>query len=350
MPSSPDAISTHSLHELAARFDIEPPKRDLEITGLNTIDDAGPSELTFLANDRYAVRLKDSKAGAALVPADFEGSAPMPMLRTERPRMVFAELLALFHPPRAHVVSRHPTAVVPESCTLGAGVSIGAFVVLGENVQVGAGSILHPHCVLYDDVVLGSGCEIHSHVSIREGSVLRDRVLIHNGTIIGADGFGFEPDARGHLHKVPQVGIVEIGSDVELGANVCVDRAALGATRIGDGTKVDNQVQIAHGCSIGRHTILCGQVGIAGSAKIGNHVVIGGQAGTAGHIEIGDGANIAGCAGVMGDIEPGIQVAGMPAIPLKEALRAALYAPKMPGMSRRLKKLERTVADLADAD
>lgn len=334
-----------SLRDLAEALGLDAPDPDVQVRGLGTIEDAGPEDLTFLANDRYAVKLKSSRAGAALVPEDFDGDVPMPVLRAKHPRLAFAELLGVFHPPVRHAPGVHATAIVPDSCTLAEDVSIGAYVVLGENVRVGPRTRLHPHAVLYDDVVVGEDCEIHSHVSVREGSVLGDRVILHNGTIIGADGFGFEPDAEGRLRKVPQVGIAKLGDDVEIQANAAVDRSAMGATVVGDGCKIDNFAQVAHGCTVGRHTILCGQVGLAGSTKVGNHVMLGGQAGCAGHIEIGDGVQAAAKTGIMMDVPAGMKIGGIPAMPIKDALRSSLYIPQLPDLARRIKKLERKLAD-----
>ena len=192
MSTPHEAVTSISLQELARRLDLEPPATDLEITGVNTIEDAGPSELTFLANDRYAVKLKDSKAGAVIVASDFEGEVPMAALRCAKPRLAFAKTLQLFHPPARPTPGVHPTAIVPESCTLGEDVSIGAYVVLGERVQLGDRVALHPHTVVYDDVAIGADSVIHSHVSLREGIRLGRNVVIQNGAMLGPDGFGFE--------------------------------------------------------------------------------------------------------------------------------------------------------------
>ena len=256
MHEQPEAITSISLSELAARFEVAAPATDVEITGLSTIDEAGPSDLTFLSNERYTERLRRSKAGAVLIAEDFGGELPMPALRTKKPRLVFAELLRLFHPTRLPRPGIHATAIVPESCTLGRGVFIGAYAVLGEEVHVGDGSVIHPHCVIYDDVQLGDGCVIHSHVSIREGVRLGARVVVQNGAMLGPDGFGFEPDENGVLQRVPQVGGVRIGDDVDIQSNACVDRSALGDTVIGRGTKIDNLAQIAHGCTVGEHSVI----------------------------------------------------------------------------------------------
>ena len=346
MSTPPEAITSISLQELARRFDLPVPDTDVEITGVNTIDDAGPSELTFLSNERYAVKLKDSQAGAVLVADDFEGETPMPALRTARPRLVFADILTLFHPPARGPSGIHPTAIVPPSCTIGSDVSIGAYVVLGERVVLGDRTTLHAHVVVYDDVEIGSDCILHSHVSVREGIRLGTRVVVQNGAMLGTDGFGFEPDERGHLRRIPQVGTVEIGDDVDIQSNACVDRAALGATVVGNGVKIDNLAQIAHGCTVGEHSVICGQVGLAGSTHVGRHVMLGGQVGCSGHIEIGDGAQVAAKSGVIFDLPGGASYGGVPAMELKKALRSALFIGELPGFHRSIKKLERTVARL----
>ena len=346
MSSQTEAVTSIPLKELAALLGIDPPGEDLEITGVSTIEAAGQGDVTFLANDRYAVKLKDSRAGAVLVAADYEGEAPMPMLRTNKPRLAFAQLLALFHPPRGRTPGIHATAIVPESCTLGVDLAIGAYVVVGENVKLGDRVTLHSHTVVYDDVEIGADSVIHSHVALREGITLGKNVIVQNGAMLGPDGFGFEPDEQGHLQRVPQVGTVEIGDDVDIQANACVDRAALGATVLGTGTKVDNLAQIAHGCTVGEHSVICGQVGLAGSTRVGKRVMLGGQSGCSGHIEIGDGAQVAAQSGVIFDLEAGKSYGGTPAIPFQKALRASLFLGELPTFSRSLKKLQKAVAKI----
>lgn len=339
--TSPAAIS---IQDLARLLELEAPEGvELKISGVSTVEAASPQEITFLANDRYAARLKDSRAGAVLVPEDFDGAAPMTVLRSASPRLALVKLVAYFHPAGRRPSGVHPTAVVPDSCTLGAHVYLGPYAVLGENVQLADGVVVHAHAVLYDDVHVGAGTEIHSHVSIREGTRIGANVIIHNGTVIGADGFGFEPDAEGRLVKVPQVGTVQIDDDVELQANVCVDRAALGVTRIGRGTKLDNFAQVAHGCTIGEDTVVCGQVGLSGSTHIGNHAMLGGQSGFAGHTRVGDGTKVAAQSGVMSDLEAGKIYAGTPAGEIGKMMRAAGLIPKLPDLYKRLRKLEKAL-------
>lgn len=346
MQGNTQTAASFSLKELAERLGIEAPDVDVEISGVATIEDAGPSDITFLANDAYVRALQTSGAGAVLVETDYDGDAPMPMLRAARPRLAFARLLDLFNPPKARRVGIHETAVVPDSCTLGGDVAIGPYAVLGENVRVGAGSTIHGHAVIYHDAVLGAGCEIHSHAVVREAVVLGDRVVLQNGAIVGSDGFGFEPDEEGNFVKLPQVGTVHVGDDVEIQANACVDRSSVGATRIGRGTKIDNLAQIAHGCTVGENSVICGQVGLAGSTYVGNRVMLGGQVGSAGHIRIEDGCQVAAQTGLMQNCEAGKSYGGTPALELKDALRSALYLPKLPEMARDIKKTKRALERL----
>jgi UDP-3-O-[3-hydroxymyristoyl] glucosamine N-acyltransferase len=351
MTSPTEALSSLSLQELADRLAIVLPEglgdaAALEIRGVNTIDQAGPNELTFLSNESYAVRLKDSRAGAVLVAEDYEGEAPMPMVRAKNPRLAFAHILELFHPPAPRTPGIHPTAIIPDSCTVGAEVAIGAYVVLGEDVHLGDRVTIHPHVVVYDDVRIGEDCVLHSHVSIREGTRLGRNVILQNGAMIGPDGFGFEPDERGHLRRIPQVGTVVIGDDVDIQSNTCVDRAALGTTRIGNGVKIDNLAQIAHGCVVGDHSVICGQVGLAGSTIVGKHVMLGGQAGSRGHITIGDGVQVAAKSGIVFDLPAGGSYGGVPATELSKALRSAIFINELPSFNRSIKKLERAMAKL----
>jgi UDP-3-O-[3-hydroxymyristoyl] glucosamine N-acyltransferase len=346
MPSQTGTAPAVSLLDLARLLSIDAPEVDLQIDGVNTIEEAGPTEITFLTNDAYVQSLQSSKAGAVLVASDYDGRAPMPMLRAPNPRLAVVQLVEFFHRPAARVPAIHPTAVIPDSCEVEAEVFIGAYVVLGERVRIGRGTIIHPHSVLYDDVHLGADCVVHSHVTIRETVTLGDRVIVQSGVVLGADGFGFEPGDDGALKKVPQVGTVRIGDDVEIQANACIDRAALGSTVIGRGAKIDNLVQIAHGCQVGEHAILCGQVGLAGSTRVGNRAMLGGQVGSSGHIKVGDGAQVAAQSGIITDLEGGKSYGGTPAMELKKALRSALYLPRLPDMARQIKKLEREVAGL----
>jgi UDP-3-O-[3-hydroxymyristoyl] glucosamine N-acyltransferase len=217
---------------------------------------------------------------------------------------------------------------------------------VGARVRIGARTVIHPHVVLYPDVQVGEDCLLHSGVQVRERCRLGHRVIVQNGAVIGADGFGFAKDAEGRYEKIPQIGTVVIDDDVEIGALTAVDRAALAETRIGRGTKIDNLVQIGHSVTIGRDTVIAGQVGIAGSTKIGDRVVLAGQVGVVGHIAIGDGVIVTAQTGVPGDVAPGAIISGSPAIENRTWLRSIAVFAKLPELSRRVRQLERAVEDL----
>jgi UDP-3-O-[3-hydroxymyristoyl] glucosamine N-acyltransferase len=218
--------------------------------------------------------------------------------------------------------------------------------VIGPRAQVGARSVIHPHAVLYEDVVLGEDCLLHSGVQVREGCRLGRRVVVQNGAVIGSDGFGFAKDAEGRYQKIPQVGIVEIEDDVEIGALVAIDRSSLGVTRVGRGTKIDNLVQIGHSVSIGQDTVVAGQVGIAGSAKIGDRVVLAGQVGVVGHLELGDGVIASAQTGIPRSLPAGAYVSGSPAIDNRAWLKSTAVFAKLPDLQKRLRELERLVEEL----
>lgn len=316
----------------------------LEITGVAPIEEAGPTDVSFVGNDAYLDKAKDSRAGALLVDQTFKGEAPMPLLRVPNPRLAYAQVLERFFAPVRPAGAVHATAIVPASCRVDPSASIGPYVVLGENVEVGPGTVVHPHVVVYDDAVLGSDCVVHSGAVIREAVRLGDRVVVQNGAIVGSDGFGYAPTAEGRWHKIPQVGDVEVGDDVEIQAATCIDRAAVGTTTIGRGTKLDNLVQVGHGCHVGEDTLLCGQVGLAGSTDVGDHCMLGGQVGVAGHLTIHDGVSVAAQSGVMSDLEEGKTYMGSPALEGRHARTTYLLFTRLPDLAKRIKALERAQA------
>lgn len=319
------------------------PRLDLDIRGVAPMEEAGPGELTFLSNPSYARRLKDSQASAVLVDPAYAGEAPMALVRIANPYLAFAKAIALFHPPATTAPGVHPTAVLGADVVLGRGVSIGPYVVVGDRVRIGDGTTIHPHCVVYADAEVGAGCLLHSGAVVREGVRLGNGVILQNGAVIGADGFGFAPRGDGTWHKIPQAGRVTLGDDVEVQALSCVDRATVGVTTVGRGTKIDNLVQVGHGCRIGEDTLLCGQVGLAGSTKVGNRVTLAGQAGTAGHLTIGDGATVAAQSGVIGDVEPGSSVGMSPAMDLQQARSVMIALARLPELAKRVKALEKSI-------
>lgn len=331
------------LRELAARLGCElRGDGELEIRGVAGLDDAGPADLSFLANPRYADKLEASRAGALVVAPGQATSSPA--LVSDNPYLAFARAVALLRPQPRPAAGVHPSARVDPSAVLGEGVHVGALAVVGAGARVGARSVLHPHVVLYDGVELGEDCELHSGVHVRERCRLGSRVVVQNGAVIGADGFGFARDAEGRYHKFPQVGIVVVEDDVEIGALTAIDRAALGETRIGRGTKLDNLVQVGHSVTIGEDSVLAGQVGVAGSTRIGRRVTLAGQVGVAGHLEIGDGVVATAQTGIPGSLEPGAVVSGSPAIENRAWLKSSAVFAKLPELLRRLRELERKVS------
>src|SRR6202142_3834294 len=283
MKLSPIAAALH------ARLENGSP--DTEITGLNGIDQAGPGELSFLSNPKYAAAARSTKASAVIVAEDFP-FIPAAMLRAKDPYLSFARALELFHQPLLYAPGVHASAVVHPSVKVGAHAHIGPYVVIDEDVKIGAHAVLLAHVVIYRGVTIGNHFFAHAHAVVREFCQLGDNVLLQNGVVVGCDGFGFakteDGATAGHWHKIVQSGNVVIESDAELQANTCIDRASIGETRIGRGAKVDNLVHVGHSSTIGHDTLLCAQVGLAGTTDIGNNVILAGQVGVSGHVKIGD--------------------------------------------------------------
>ncbi len=314
------------------------------VTGVSSLEDAGPGDLSWIDGPRAAEQAQTSRASAFLVAA--ATGLARPQVVVAHPRLAVVEALERFFllPAPRRGVSRHVSR--GRGVRIGPEASIGAFVTLGDRVVIGARVTLYPGVVLGDDVVVGDDSVLHANVAVGEGCRIGARVVVHAGTVIGSDGFGYVLD-RGRHRKIPQLGSVVIEDDVELGANVTVDRATFGRTVIGRGTKVDNQVQIAHNVVIGEHTVLAGQVGIAGSTRLGSYVVVGGQAGFSDHLEVGDGVRVAAGSGVVRSVPPGQTLAGSPALPHEQTANALrlLYL-RLPGMVDRLRALEARVARL----
>lgn len=321
----------------------------LRITGVAALRDAVAGDLSFLANPKYAPQVAATRASAVLVAATWTGEHSAVLIRVPSPDRAFAQLVPLFAPPPvAHAPGLHPTAIVGEGVVLGDGVSIGPYAVIGKGSRVGAHCVLEAHVVLGEQCVLGEGCHLYPHVSVRERVRMGTRVAIHNGSVVGSDGYGYTvtlgADGRPVVEKVPQLGNVEIGDDVEIGANVTIDRARFGATRIGNGVKIDNLVQIAHNVQIGDSSGVIAQVGISGSTHVGRGVILWGQAGIAGHLDIGDGAQVLAQAGVSKDVPAGAMVVGSPAADRREAVKVFALPRTVDRLKARLEALEAEIA------
>ncbi len=333
------------LRELAERLGCELlGDGEVEIRGVGGVDEAGPGDITFLASPRYASQLATTRASAVVAPAERETA--LPRLVSDNPYLVFARAVALLHPPSRPDPGVDASARVHPTAVLGEGVHVGALAVVGARARVGARSVLHPQVVVYHDAVIGDDCILHSGVQLRDGCRLGDRVVIQNGAVIGSDGFGFARDGEGRHHKIPQVGVVIVEDDVEIGALTAIDRASLGETRVGRGTKLDNLVQIGHSVTVGPDSVLCAQVGIAGSCRVGRNVTLAGQVGVADHVTIGDGAIATAQTGIPSAVEPKAIVSGYPAIENRSWLKASTVFARLPELTRRVRELERKLESL----
>jgi len=316
---------------------------EVEVRRVAGIDESGPGDLTFVANPRYLARLATTRASAVILAPEVE--TPLPCLLSPEPYLAYARAAALLHPPARPAPGVHPSAQVHPTAVLGEGVHVGALAVVGPGVRVGARTALYPHVVLYAEVLIGDDCLLHSAVQVRERCRLGDRVTVQNGAVIGGDGFGFARRSDGAYEKIPQVGIVVLEDDVEIGALVAIDRASMGETRVGRGTKIDNLVQVGHSVRIGEDTVIAGQVGIAGSTRIGSKVVLAGQVGVAGHLTVGDGATATAQTGIPASVEAGALVSGYPAIDNRAWLKASAVFPRLPELQRRVRALERRLEE-----
>lgn len=321
---------------------------DIDISGLSPIEDAEPGTLTFVANPRYHQYLATTRAAAViLAPSDPE--VTLPSLRAADPYAAFAAAIPFFYAPVPQFAEGiHPTAVIDPSARLGADARVGPYAVIGAGCVLGARAHLDPHVVVYPGACIGDDFRAYAHAVIRENVRIGHRVIVHAGAVVGGDGFGYVIGADGVPRKIVQAGTVVLDDDVEVGENATVDRAAIGATRLARGVKIDNLVMVAHGCSIGEWSALAGQVGLSGSTKVGRGVRMGGQVGVGGHLSIGDGVQIAAQTGVHNDIEAGAIVGGSPAIDVRAWRRYVAAWPRLPDMLRRLRRLEKRLGLTAE--
>jgi UDP-3-O-[3-hydroxymyristoyl] glucosamine N-acyltransferase len=332
------------LGELASRLGAElRGYTEVEITGVNGIEQAGPSEITFVANPRYAALARTTRAAAVLVEPEFQ-EITAATLRIKNPYHAFSRALGFFYQPPAYPPGIHSTAVIDPTAEIGEGAHIGAYVVIGPGARLGSHSTLLPHVVLYPGVQIGAHFFAHAHSIVRENCILGDNVTLENGVIIGADGFGFAKNSEGHWEKIPQSGPVRIGNRVDVQANATIDRATVGATEIGDGSKIDNLVQVGHGSRVGQDTLVCAQTGLAGSSIIGNNVILAGQVGIAGHCSVGDGVILTAQSAVSHDVPPGKIISGSPGFDNRIWLRAVAIFQRLPELLKRLDHLEKRAA------
>ena len=312
---------------------------DTEINGVAGIETAGPGQITFIANPKYAAAARTTKASAVIVAEDFPALST-PMLRSKNPYLDFARALEFFYQPPRYTPGVHPTAVVHASAKIGDGAHIGPYVVIQDGVKIGENAVLLAHVVVYRGVKIGNNFLAHAHAVVREFCQIGDNVILQNGVVVGGDGFGFAKDAAGHWHKIVQSGPTVIEDDVEIQANACIDRASVGETRIARGAKIDNLVQVGHGSRVGEDTLLCAQAGLAGSTDVGKNVILAGQVGVAGHCKIGDGAVATAQSGIPNDVAAGAIVSGYPAIDNKLWLRCVTVFNRLPELARLLRKRE----------
>ena len=310
----------------------------IDIVGVSSIEQPIPGTITFLVDRRLASRVEGAKVAAILVGSD-AGHVALPAIRVADPHGAFVDLVELFHPPSPPTPGIHPSAAIAPSARLGRDASVGPHAVIGEDVVIGDGCVLGPGVVVYPGVRAGERFVAHARVVVREGVRIGDRVTLHAGAVVGSDGFGYLPGPDG-IRKIPQVGTVVLEDDVEIGANATVDRAALGETRIGRGTKIDNLVMVAHGCQIGPFCLLAAQVGLAGGTTLGAGVMLGGQVGSAGHLTVGAGAKVAAKSGIHNDLDAQGTYGGIPAIDIRDWRRAVRSFAKLPELARRLRRLE----------
>lgn len=334
------------LQEIAGKLNLrlEPPHAEAEITGIAAIDSATPEQITFIANPKYAAAATSTRAAAIIVDENFP-ALEKPTLRTRNPQYAYLRTARLFHKPPYYERLVHPSAVIHPSVRMGTNASVGAYTVIDAEVEIGDNCTLLPHVVIYRGVKIGHNFFAHSHVAVREYCQIGHNVVLHNGVVIGSDGFGFAKDETGRWQKIPQSGKVVIEDDVEVQANCCIDRASLGETRIGCGTKIDNLVHVGHNCMVGENSMLCSQVGLAGSTELGKDVILAGQVGVAGHCKLGDGVIVTAQSGTHGDIEPGRMISGSPAFDHKQWRRSVAVFSRLPELARAVRLSSKTGKD-----
>ena len=337
------------LHELAQRLECRlEGEASAEIHGVAGIEQAAPGEVTFLANRRYAPNLKTTRASAVFVEDGVEvereaGTTPLAKLRTANPYLAFAKAIELFYDAPKYPAGIHPTAVIAKSAKIGAGAHIGPYCFVDEDAVIRENAVLHSFVTIYRGARIGANFFAHAHAVVREFCRIGDRVILQNGVVIGGDGLGYAKNADGTWYKMAQSGPAVLEDDVEVQANACIDRATVGETRIGRGTKIDDLVLVGHASKVGANSMLCGQVGLAGSTHIGENCILAGQVGTAGHLMVGDGTVITAQSGVPNDVPPHALYSGYPAVENREWLRMMAALRRLPELQKRMAELEEKI-------
>jgi len=302
---------------------------DTEITGVAGLEDALSGQLTFVANPKYAAKARTTRASAVIVAENFP-AIPAAMLRSKNPYLTFARAIEIFYQPPQYAPGVHATAVVHPSARIGAQAHIGPYVVIDENVMIGENAVLLAHVVIYSGARIGDNFFAHAHAVVREHCRVGNNVVLQNGAVIGADGFGFAKDDSGHWHKILQSGPAVLEDEIEIQANACIDRASVGETRIERGAKIDNLVHVGHGSRVGENTLLCAQAGLAGTTDVGKNVILAGQVGVAGHCKIGDGVIATAQSGIPSDVAAGAYVSGAPAVEHRLWLKYSAALSRLP--------------------
>jgi UDP-3-O-[3-hydroxymyristoyl] glucosamine N-acyltransferase len=339
------------LQELAHRLGCQlEGNAEIEIRGVAGIDHAEEGQVTFLANRRYSPLLKTTRASAVLVEDGVAlpregGIKRLAALRTQNPYLAFAQALEFFYAPPVYEPGVHPTAIVANSAKVGEGAHIGPYCFVDEGVVMGPRAVLHSFVTIYRGARIGANFFAHAHAVVREGCILGDRVILQNGAVVGGDGLGYAKRADGTWHKIVQSGPAVLEDDVEVQANACIDRATVGETRIGRGTKIDDLVLVGHASKVGENTMLCGQVGLAGSTKIGDNCILAGQVGTAGHLNVGEGTVITAQSGVPNDVPARALYSGYPAVENREWLKMMAALKRLPELQKRVAELEEVVSN-----
>ena len=330
------------LGELARRLDCDVAgDTGIEITGVIGMEQAGPNHLTFLANKKYASKVKHTRAAAILVKEPLKDAHPVSVV-SANPYHDFARALALFYQPPRQTPGIDARAAIAASADIGEGASIGAFAVIGEKVRIGRNAVIHPHVVIYEGARIGDDFLAHSHAAVREYCRIGDRVILQNGVVVGGDGFGFAKTAAGTHFKIVQSGNTVLEDDVEIQSLTSIDRATVGETRIRRGAKIDSLVQVGHACVVGEDNIICAQTGLAGSSILQKNVLLAGQVGISGHLTIHDNAVIYGQSGIGGDVPAGACMSGSPAFDAREWLRAITAFQKLPEIWKAVRELQKT--------